>query len=150
VLQTEIDDLQSENVALTAVVDSSVERLDDSIATTIFSLAGENSSSLEFVANSTDEDATALMLWDADAANFLLAAKGLEPTAEGGAYVTWAEMWDGRTIKLTHFYVGQSGATLVDSETVVRLSDVKSFTITQEDDAEVTSPSRQTVLSFSR
>ena len=146
VLQTEADDLQGENVALTAMMDLSAERLDDSIATTIFALSGTNSSSLRSVANGTDEDATARMVWDADEANFRLVAKGLDPTAEGGAYVTWAELDDGRTTKLTHFYVGQSGATLVDGTTVVRLSDVKSFTITHEDDAEVSSPSRQQVL----
>ena len=142
--------MQGENVALTVMIDSSAERLDDSITTTILSLAGENSSSLQFVANRTDEDATARTVWDADEANFLLAAKGLDPTADGGAYGTWVEMADGRTIKLTHFYVGQSGATLVDGATVVRLSDVKSFTITHEDDAEVGSPSCQKTLTFSR
>ncbi len=88
VLQSEVDNLQGENVALSAMVDSSAERLDGNMATALFSLAGENSSSLQFVANETNRGAAARMLWDADEDTVVLAALGLEPTGDGGVYVT--------------------------------------------------------------
>jgi hypothetical protein len=59
-------------------------------------------------------------------------------------------MQDGSTVKLTDLSVGQSGTSLVIVSTAIRLKDVKSITITHEDHAAVSVPSRHEVLTFSR
>ena len=133
---------------LTEMVDSAADRVDDSIATALISLADENSSSLQFVSNDTG-GASARMIWDPDQEFFLLAVKGFDPTEEGSAYNLWLETAEG-VIKVAHFYIGESGATVVEGSTAVHLADVYSMKITHESDAEANTPSRREVLTFSR
>ncbi len=96
-----------------------------------------------------EPQATARLIWDPDGEVFVLAAIGLDPTEEGSAYIAWLETPEGN-VKLAHFYVGDSGSTLVEGSTSVHLADIKSMKITHESDAEINTPSRSAVLTFSR
>jgi hypothetical protein len=154
VLQGQVNDLEGENSALASAMQVRPAAVSDggatnvSVANALFTLTGEQSSSLQFI-SSQSVDARARLMWDPDEALFVLAATGLDPTPGSGAYIVWVETPDG-PVQLARLYVDQSGASIVDGTTDLALAQVDVMTITHEDDPTTSTPTGATLLTFSR
>ena len=146
ILQTQVDDLQSENSSLVSTLSATESRIDNNMASLIWTAS--DGDTVQFVSDS-GTTARALLLWDEDAQLFVIAAMGLNETNGTGAYVAWAVTDDG-PVKLATMNVGETGASVAEGYTTVPLTESASMTITHEDDPETTEPMGATVLTLSR
>lgn len=142
VLQTQVDDLQSENSSLVSTLSATESRIESNMASLIWTAS--DGDMLQFVSES-GTSARARLLWDSDAQLFVIGAMGLNATQDAGAYGVWV---DG--VKLATLHVGETGASFVEGYTQLRLADAAEITITREDDPEATEPTGATVLTLVR
>ena len=142
VLQTQVDDLQSENRSLVSILSATESRIETNMASLIWTAS--DGDMLQFVSDS-GTTARARLLWDSDAQLFVIGAMGLNSTQDAGAYGVWV---DG--VKLATLNVGETGASFVEGYTQLRLADAAEITITHEDVPEATEPTGATVLTLVR
>ncbi len=149
VLQSQVDDLESENSSLAAALQDGPSATNASVVSALFALTGERTSALQFVSD-LNVEARARLMWDPDEALFVLAATGLDPTPGSSAYILWAPEEPGGPVQLARLYVDASGVSVVDGRTDLALSQVDLMTITHEDDPTTLTPTGASLLTFSR
>ncbi len=155
VLQTQIDDLQGENVALAAQLADTSEQLSvaavaaeqatsSTIATLITMSSGE--SQVLNLAGATDGSAQGRLIWDQNTGRYVLVVDGLTPTRDGEAYVLWSEGADGPR-KVGEFYVDENGGGILHG--YLNLDGEDAISVTRESQPDtVARPSQPVLLSL--
>ncbi len=141
VLQTQVDNLESENSALEGSVANVRRDVESQMTAALLSLSGTATQTRQLSGTANAPDAFARLMLDAEGGDFVMVASGLSPTHDGTAYVIWM-----RGVQVGHFYVDDTGSGIGHGRIEFPIDGEIEVTVSHEVDLTRSAPSGELVL----
>lgn len=141
VLQTQVDNLESENSALEGSVANVRREVDSQMTAALLSLSGTATQTRQLSGTANEPDAFARLMLDAEGGDFVMVASGLSPTHDGTVYVIWM-----RGVRVGHFYVDDTGSGIGHGRIALPIDGTIEVTVSREVDLTRSAPSGELVL----
>lgn len=141
VLQTQMDDLESENSALESSVVNVRREVEAQMTAALLSLSGTATQTRQLSGTANAPDAFARLMLDAEGGDFVMVASGLSPTHDGTAYVIWMG-----GVQVGHFYVDETGSGIGHGRIALPIDGTIEVTVSHEVNLTASAPSGELVL----